>query len=360
MTLWTRSRRFRATWVLCWLIVGGGAVAVADQPGPARGLDIYFIDAQGGAATLLVTPERETVLIDAGYATKDDRDAKRIERVLKDVAGLERIDHLVTTHWHQDHYGGVAGLARRVQIGHFWDRGLPEDNEPGVEFPLGPKADDPMGAAYRAASAGKRTILRAGDALPLRGGISAVVLAASKTILAPPDDAPANPLCDQPPEHFPVAPGENDWSLALKFRAGMFDFLACGDLTWDFERKLVCPRDLIGRIDLFMVTHHGRNTSNNPILLRTIEPIVTVMNNGPNKAGDVETVRALRTIPSIQAAYQLHRNQKTGDEGNTDPSLIVNNDPAGGRFLHVAVSPDGATFRVKMDVDGPERVFESR
>lgn len=342
-----------------WGVVVFGVLLVA-KPSSAQGLEIYFIDVQGGAATLLVTPERETVLIDAGYATKDDRDPERIERVLRNVVGLDRIDHLVITHWHQDHAGGVGGLARRVEIGRFWDRGLPEDDLPGVEYPLGPGPESALGVAYRAASKGKRTVLRAGETLPLRGDLEALVLASSKSILAAPAGAPINPLCEAPPENFPVAPGENDWSAGLRFRFGKFDFLALGDLTWEYERSLVCPRDVIGKIDLYLVTHHGRNTSNNPILLRTIEPIVTVMNNGPNKAGDVETVRALRKIPSIQASYQLHRNLKTGDEGNTDPDLIVNDDPGGGRFLHVSVSPDGSTFQVRMDVDGPERTFESR
>lgn len=366
MRMRVESRRrggFGRSLLVCCLVAalfGAAGSGRAEESSADRGLDIYFIDVQGGAATLLVTPERETILIDAGYATSDDRDPKRIERVLREVAGLDRIDHLIVTHWHGDHAGGVGGLANRVEIGHFWDRGLPEDGLPDVEFPLGPAEGDPIGVAYRAASKGKRTILKAGETLPIRGDLEALVLVSSKSILEAPSDAPSNPLCDAPPEHFPVKPGENDWSAGLKLRFGKFDFLALGDLTWDAERDLVCPRDLIGKIDLYLVTHHGRNTSNNPILLRTVEPIVTVMNNGPTKAGDLETVRALRQIPSIQAAYQLHRNQKTGDEGNTDPSLIVNDDPKGGRFLHVSVSPDGSTFKVRMDVDGPGRTFESR
>ncbi len=114
------------------------------QPG---GLDIYFIDVQGGAATLVVTPERESILIDSGWPGFDDRDPKRIAYVLQEVAGLDHLDHLVTTHWHIDHYGGVEGLARRLRIDQFWDRGLPEDNLAGVDFPDGPKADDPLGQA---------------------------------------------------------------------------------------------------------------------------------------------------------------------------------------------------------------------
>jgi len=330
----------------------------ADEPKEA-GLEIYFVDVQGGAATLVVTPERETILIDCGWPDQFHRSGGAIAKVLEEI-GSDRINHLVTTHWHLDHWGGVEDLARRVEIERYWDRGLPEDGEPGLVFPDGPKDDDPQAIAYRAASKGKRTILRAGDSLPLRGDVSAVVLAASGKVASPAKDAPENPLCASAPAAHPEDRSDNAQSVVLKIRAGKFDFLVCGDLTWNIEKNLVCPHDLIGKIDLYQVTHHGLAISNNPILLQTIEPLVTVMTNGPRKGGEAETVHRLRTIPSIQASYQLHRNAQTGDEGNTDPSLIVNDSPEGGRYLHVSVSPDGSTFRVRMGADGPERTFESR
>lgn len=334
--------------------------ARAEEGPKERGLDIYFIDVQGGAATLLVTPERETILVDSGWPNRIHRSGEAIEKVLREVAGLDRIDHYVTTHWHLDHWGGVKNLAERVEIKRYWDRGMPEDREPGLDFPDGPKEDDPEAIAYRAASKGKRSLLRAGDALPLRGGVSAVVLAASKKVIAPKADDPENPLCESAPADHPIDNSDNARSVVLKFQAGKFDYLVCGDLTWNIEKQLVCPRNLVGKVDLYQVTHHGLDISNNPILLQTIEPLVTVMTNGPAKGGDAETVHRLKKIPSIQASYQLHRNAQTGDDDNTDPSLIVNAPGKEGRFLHVAVSPDGSTFRVQMGQDGPERTFQSR
>jgi competence protein ComEC len=339
------------------VIAGGGVKAGAAEPG---GMDIYYIDVLGGAATLLVTPERESILIDTGWPGQNDRDPKRILHVLKEVAGLDHLDHLVTTHWHMDHFGGVEGLAKRVEIKNFWDRGLPEDKIEGLDFPDGPKADDPLGIAYRAASKGKRKTVKAGDALPLRGAISATVLAASGRVAPAPANSPANPLCAEAPPDQDVDPSDNARSVVVRFRLGKFDFLDCGDLTWNVEKALVCPHDLIGPIDLFQVTHHGLSISNHPTLLRTVQPIVTIMNNGPRKGGSAVTVERLKAIPSIQAAYQLHRNAKTSDADNTDPSLIVNTDEEGGKFLHVAVAPDGSRFRVQFGADGPERTFESR
>ncbi len=331
----------------------------ADTPG--RPLDIYFIDVMGGAATLIVTPEGESLLIDSGWPGQNDRDPARIEHVLKAVAGRDGLDHLATTHWHTDHYGGVAGLAQRVRIGKFWDRGLPDPDAPGgdkAEFPDGPR-DDAMGKAYREASRGKRQALKAGDTIPLKGNVSIQVLAASGNVIDVPD-APANPLCAQAPEDKAPDPSDNGKSVTFRLRMGKFDFLDCGDLTWNIEKRLVCPRDLIGPIDLFQVTHHGMGISNHPTLLQTIAPTVTVMDNGPRKGGDASVVRLLKTIPSIQAAYQLHKNAATGPDDNTDPVLIANTDPEGGQFIHVSVPPDGGQFTVRIGTDGPSRTFSSR
>ena len=335
----------------------------ADGP-PGRGLDIYFVDVMGGAATLVVTPERESVLIDSGWAGFEDRDPERIVHVLKDVAGLDHLDHLVTTHWHADHFGGVEGLTKRVRIDHFWDRGLPDPDAPGGDkaaFPDGPAADDPLGIAYRKASQGKRKALRPGDVLPLKGGVVARVLAAGgKVHEADAAKRVPNRLCEDAPADLPTDPSDNARSLVLHFRHGMFQFLDCGDLTWNVEKQLVCPYDRVGLVDVFQVTHHGQDISNHPTLLATIRPTVAIMDNGPTKGGMPATVKRLKAIPSLQALYQLHKNAATGPEDNTDPALIANSDPDGGRFIRVAVAADGARYTVRIGEHGAERSFETR
>jgi competence protein ComEC len=338
----------------------------------AHGLDIYFIDVQGGAATLIVTPERETVLIDSGWPGFDDRDPKRITYVLKEVAGRDHLDHLVTTHWHIDHFGGVAGLAKRVEIKHFWDRGLPEDNLPGLNFPDGPKPDDPLGRAYREASRGKRTPLKPGDALPLKGDVQNVVLASGGKVFVHDKQfgAQLNEACRDCPPDKPEDPSDNARSLALVFRLGDFDFLDCGDLTWNIEKALVCDVDRIalstpsGRratpVDVYQVTHHGMDISNHPTLVRTIRPTVAIMNNGPRKGGAPATVQLLKSIDSIEALYALHKNQATGPEDNADPELTANQDTDGGQFIRVRVEPDGSKYTVQIGLDGPTRTFTTR
>jgi competence protein ComEC len=334
-------------------------VTTAVAPAAERSLDIYFIDADGGAATLVVTPERESILIDSGWPGLDDRDPKRIVHVLKDIAKLDRLDHLVTTHWHTDHYGGVEGLSKLVEIGKFWDRGLPGIDGPVADFPDGPKANDPLGIAYLKASAGKRKALGANDAIPLKGTIKAIILASGTEVRKIPKRRPANPLCAEATT-LPDDPSDNARSLAIKFTLGQFDFLDCGDLTWNIEKDLVCPFDRVGPIDLFQVTHHGMDISNNPVFVKTIKPTVAVMNNGPKKGGASATVKLLRSIPSIKASYQLHKNAATGPDDNTDPALIANASPEGGQFIHVSVSNDGKSYSVQIGTDGERKAFESK
>jgi beta-lactamase superfamily II metal-dependent hydrolase len=346
-----------------WLIAILAGVtwnARADAPSK-RNLDIYFIDVMGGAATLVVTPEGESVLIDSGWAGFQDRDPIRIEKVLKNEAKLDHLDHLVTTHWHADHFGGVDGITRRLRVDHFWDRGLPDPkaaNQDRANFPDGPFPGDALGENYRKAAEGKRTALKAGDTLPLKG-VEVVVLASGGKVIDGPS-GPINPLCESAPADKPVDQSDNARSLAFRFRLGSFDFLDCGDLTWNVEKQLVCPVDKIGPIDLYQVTHHGMDISNHPTLVRTIAPKVAIMNNGPRKGGAAATVKLLQSIPSIQAAYQLHKNAATPAADNADPKMIANTSTAGGEFIHVSVEPDGSSFSVQVGADGAKQVFPSR
>src|SRR6516165_10718126 len=97
-------------------------------------LDIYVIDVEGGNATLFVAPSGESLLIDTGNVAPDAaiRDAERIMAATKD-ARLSQIDNLITTHWHGDHYGGMAELAKRIPVRHFIDHGPNVQPAPAVD-----------------------------------------------------------------------------------------------------------------------------------------------------------------------------------------------------------------------------------
>ncbi len=235
----------------------------------------------------------------------------------------------------------------------------PSNDNDRAAYPDGPRPDDPLGIAYRKTTAGKRKALKAGDTLPLKGATEMLVLASGGHVIDTPT-GPPNPLCADAPADLKTDKSDNARSLAFRIRMGKFDFLDCGDLTWNIEKALVCPVDRIGPIDLYQVTHHGMAISNHPTLVRTIAPTVTIMNNGPKKGGDPATVKLLRSVRSIQAAYQLHKNAATSAEENTEAGLIANTEAVGGQFLRVVVDPNGSHFQVGIGASGPVRLFESR
>ena len=121
-------------------------------------LQIHWVDVEGGAATLFVSPTGESLLFDTGYPGNGDRDAKRIHAAAQ-KAGLRQIDHVVISHWHGDHVGGLAALSKMIPLGKFYDHG------DGVE-----QADRERLDGYKSIAGTKRTILKAGDTIPFGGG----------------------------------------------------------------------------------------------------------------------------------------------------------------------------------------------
>jgi beta-lactamase superfamily II metal-dependent hydrolase len=319
-------------------------------------LDIYFIDVEGGASTLLVTPAGESMLIDTGFPDNGGRDRDRVLKVVRDVAGRKELDHITVSHWHLDHYGNHAVLSTMIPIKNFWDRGIPESLSEDRSFP------DRI-ANYRSASQNMSKPLKAGDMFPLKSGATPltvkVLTASGETI---PNAGPPNPYAS---EHKPQPEdtSDNARSISYLFSFGPFRFLTCGDLTWNTEAKLMTPNNPIGKVDLFMVTHHGANTSNNPVLVKAIEPTVTVMNNGPTKGGDLLTMQTLKGVKSIQAAFQLHRAVRLKPEEQTSADLIANTEPAGEcKAVHIkaSVAPDGKSFTVQIGDSGKVHTFQTK
>jgi competence protein ComEC len=348
----------RILWILLALFI---AVPPTFAATPAKPLDIYFIDVEGGAATLIVTPAGESLLIDSGWKRDDDRDAKRIHDVATRVAGLTRIDHMVTTHWHMDHYGGLGRLAEMIPISHFYDHGVPAS-----------LADDPTNfptliAAYKAASHGRSTTLHPGDTIPLRtesGGGAATALrlrclAANGTVIGESDATPPAPPCDHPMK--PVDTSDNARSVVLLLSYGAFDFLDGGDLTWNVEHRLVCPENKVGHVDVYQVDHHGLNSSSNPVFVEAIRPRVAVMCNGPQKGGHPDTVKTLRAVKGMEAFYQLHRNIDSSLAENAPLERIANVNPeCKGEYIKLSVAPSGQSYTVTVGSQGKPERYASR
>lgn len=319
-------------------------------------LDLYFIDVEGGAATLIVTPAGESVLIDSGYPDNHARDLDRIIHVAKDIAGLTQIDHGVVSHWHLDHYGNHTALAAKFGIGTFWDRGIPDElsEDPDYQERI---------ASYRAASQNASKALHAGDTLPLKSGktpLTVRVLTSGREVVR--DEGDVNPFADRHKAQ-PDDPSDNSASLSLLYSFGRFRFLTCGDLTWNTEAQLVTPRNPVGQVDLFMVTHHGLPVSNNPAMVLAIDPVVAIMCNGPKKGGAEQTMTTLREVKSLKDWFQLHRNVELAEAKQAPAEFIANSEQTAdckGEWILTKVAPDGLTYSVQIGPHGKPHPYETR
>jgi hypothetical protein len=310
----------------------------------------------GGGSTLIVTPLGESVLIDTGSLEPEHRDADRILAAAKH-AGIRQIDHLVTTHFHSDHYGGLLEVSRRIPIKRFYDKGHlpPEREQESASF----KRLYPL---YQQATGGKVETLKPGDDVPLEndpaGRVPAIKLhcvAAQKRVKGFEGDVDA-PL----PGFEPAKPDptDNGLSIALVLRYGKFDLFLGGDITHNVEHHLAWPKNRIGPVDVYQVTHHGLDSSNNPVLLKALAPTVAIAMNGPRKGIQPNTFRVLNELPSVKAIYQIHFNTQYGDAGNPPPEFIANpDDPNAGRFIRLTVGAEAESFTVTVGADGAEKTY---
>jgi hypothetical protein len=303
-----------------------------------------------------VTPAGESLLIDSGYPDNNGRDRDRILSVATRTCGLKQIDHAAVTHWHLDHYGNHAALASLIPIRNFWDRGIPDalSEDPGFAERIG---------NYRRAAENRSHALHPTDIIPLKGGktpLSMTVVTASREVI--PNAGEPNPFAGLHQERE-IDTSDNAASLSFLLKFGTFDFLCCGDLTWNQEAKLVTPNNPLGLVDLFMVTHHGLETSNNPALVLAIDPKVAVMCNGPTKGGHPDTLKTLHKAKSLEAIYQLHRNIALPPEEQAPAAYIANQENTSdcrGTYVKASVAADGGSFTVQIGAEGTPRRFETR
>ncbi len=347
------SSKFRSTRLLTVAILVGLGVGLycalpgARQSNSAKSLRIYSIDVEGGQSTLLVGPTGASLLIDTGWPGNNGRDADRVQAAMRD-AGITKIDHLLVTHYHMDHVGGVPELVKRVPIGEFLDHGENREDSDVTRHDFG---------AYLKAIAGKpRRIVHPGDTNDMAGLMVTVLTAdgehRSALCSAQRQAGQHNPLLCRRAHRRTRPSTENARSVGILVTDGRFRFLDLGDLTKAKEIALVCPDNPIPPIDLYLVTHHGMNLSNSRAIVSAIHPRVAIMNNGARKAGMPEAWQTVHDSPGMRDLYMLHTAEGSDAAHNSPETLIAN--PS------VASSTDGAFFKVIANADGSFSVTNSR
>lgn len=345
MTGSVRLSDFRTVWRvpmlralgLAALVFGLGISAWAAPEQKDKALHIYFIDVEGGQATLFVTPAGQSLLIDTGWPGNDGRDADRIIAAAK-KAGISKIDYVLITHFHDDHVGGVPQLVARFPVGTFIDHG---DNRETTDA-----VTEKDWQAYKAVLAtGKyqRISAKPGDVLPVKGMRATVISSDASLIDKPlPGAGQENPYCKDS-EQFPADKTENLRSLGTYIDFGKLRILDLGDLTHDKEMQLMCPTNKIGKIDIYIVSHHGWSQSSSPAFVYGLAPRVAIMDNGAKKGGTPSVLDIIKKSPGLEDLWQLHYSEDGGAAHNVAAEFIANPDgPDAANGLELTAHPDGS------------------
>lgn len=299
-------------------------------------LDIYFIDVEGGQATLFVTPSHESLLVDTGWPGHASRDAHRIVDVAH-AAGLRKIDYVVISHYHDDHIGGVPQLAALIPVGTFVDHGPLFEHCPscieGFE----------VYQSLLAKKESSRLTVKPGDTLPLHD-LAVTVVSSNGEVLDKPwttNQGTSNTFCEAS-EVRPEDTTENGKSVGIALSFGSFRTADLGDLTWDMERKLFCPANRLGKLSLLIVSHHGWNQSSSPAYVAAVGARAAIMDNGEKKGGSLPVLQTINKVNGTDL-WQLHRSAESGD--NNAPEMRIANLSAAddkGYYLKVSARRDGS------------------
>ena len=307
-------------------------------------LTVYFVDVEGGQATLVVSPSGQSLLIDSGFP--GERDAGRIVAAAED-AGVDQIDYHMVTHLHADHLGSTPMLVSKMPILNYVDIGTPiEPNS---------RSSSAYDAYASVREHGNHIIARAGDQIPVQGLDVQIVIAGGTVLSQPlPGAGEPNPLC-RGYNPLPRDESEDARSVGVVIRHGDFSMIDLGDLTWNKEHDIACPNHMVGTVDLYLATRHGLNGAGLPALVQGLRPRVSVINNGGNKGASPEHFRTIQGSPGLEDIWQLHysmlrdgipqlheTSRPGGPELNTLDSFIANLDESTAHYLKLTARPDGS------------------
>jgi beta-lactamase superfamily II metal-dependent hydrolase len=362
--------RWRQLGIVLWFALALFAtlgVAITQAEEAAKTLDIYCIDisASVGNATLIVSPSGETLLLDAGPPRSEPRTLDVIKQ-----AGVQQIDYLVNTHFCADHFGATAALAQQVPIRHFVDHGRSVEYQrdddwwkarrgPWFKPAMGKDKDALYETYLKALEKGRHIEVKAGDVVPVQGLDVRVLCANGKVLSEPlPGAGQSNPA-GQGVDHRADDDAEDGQSIGILVQHGKFRFCFLGDLTWNVEHALFYPRNLVGTVDAYIITHHAQSLPKSlgdyyfglsacpKSEVFGLSPRVAILSLGSfgHRVGTSDAIDMVRSCPSVEDVWQTELIREGGEKDHNSSENFCAN--LGGRqertrYIKISARPDGS------------------
>ena len=105
----------------------------------------------------------------------------------------------------------------------------------------------------------------------------------------------------------------------------------------------MCPKNLIGNVDLYLTTHHGLDQSNAKVIVDSLHPRVAIMNNGARKGGSPEAWQTIHDSPGLLDLWQVHYAMESDKAHNVSEQFIANPDEkCEGKYIKVTAESNGS------------------
>ena len=269
-------------------------------PAQAQNLRIYHIDVEQGDSTLFVSPSGNTMLVDSGK----NGHGSRIKAIM-DLAGVSQIDYLVTTHYHEDHYGGVDDLINspyNIPVVNAYDRGDKDY--------LGDRLSQKTYIDYDTAIGHRAEHLAHGETIPLDPDMSVTCISSGGVVLDEQDEIHVG--------------DENEMSISLLIEFGNFSYFIGGDIEQETE-GIIAAEDLVMNVDVYQANHHGSHTSSSLDFMYDLTPSAIIISSGNHggyqhpRESTLDTYESLEPVPFV---YQINKYLKGGTGGNVPDEFI--------------------------------------